>query len=342
MSYDVSNKNIFKNATARLTLVYILIITAICMIFNLVILSTARLDDTELDFRSQPENSNLIPRNTDLTRRIIEARNRKTRERLVFSLYILDATILICGGFGSYWLAKKTLAPIEKSHKLQSQFISDASHELKTPLAAICLETEMILRENSPKKSEMKEVLESNLEEAKSLTSLTSMLLKLSQMDDSIKMETINLNEVVQNRLDKFPKADIKFSATKIFLAQANETVVDELVSILVDNALKYRTDKNPIEVNILRKNRQAVLEISNSSDEISKENLDKLFERFYREDKSRTRCSEIGGHGLGLSIAKKLVELVDASMSVRNEKFITDSEPNFKTTFSVGFHFSK
>ena len=166
--------------------------------------------------------------------------------------------------------------------------------------------------------------------------------MKLSQIDSDIKKSTINLNEVIKNRIEKFPDECIQYSATKIFLAYTNETAVDELATILIDNALKYRTTEKPIEVRIFREHRQAVLEVSNDSEEITQEKLDKLFERFYRNDIARTRNGESDGHGLGLSIAKKLVETLGADMSVRNEKYILDEKVNYKTTFKIGFNFGK
>lgn len=342
MSSQAFSKNIFKNATLRLTLTYLMIMSAICLIFNLVILSTASVNSRDVMI---PTQENIIIDGSideNITQRIISARDRQANKQLALSLYMLDATILIAGGFGCYWLAKKTLNPIEESHKLQAQFVSNASHELKTPLAALQLETEMILREKSPSKADMKEVLESNLEEAKSLSSLTQMLLRLSQIDERIETSPVNITQIVKGRIDKFSDNSIEFSATKDFIVQSNETAIEELTNILLDNASKYRIGYEPIKVNILRKNRVAVLEVSNASEEISKENLDKIFDRFYREDNVRTRCGQCDGHGLGLAIAKQLVELLDGSLSVRNERFIDKGEANYRTTFSIGFHFAK
>ena len=338
MNFSFLDNNVFKNTRFRITLLYILIVTAITLIFNIVILSSINVDDNEIN-NIPPIDSSY---NEDLKRNIVNARNQRANEQIGLSLLWLDAIILTAGGFGSYWLAKKTLEPLEKAHELQSQFVSDVSHELKTPLSTIQLESEILLRDPSSTKSEMKDVIQSNLEEARSLTSLTQMLLKLSQMDDDLKNSSVNLNEIVESRINRLPKEAIEYTSTKTFLASANETALDEIVTILIDNALKYRTSDNPVEVRIFREHRQAVLEVTNDSEEMSQETLDKLFDRFYRCDKARTRNNSQGGHGLGLSIAKKLVELMDASLSVRNEKYLVDNKPKYKTTFKVGFHFSK
>ena len=337
MNPSFLDKNIFKNSQVRLTLFYWLIISAIVLFFNVVIFGTTALSPTEIS-----EMREINAPSDEIRQAIINARDREANSQLSASLFWLNLSILGSGGIGSYWLAKKTLEPLEQAHDLQSQFISDVSHELRTPISAMQLETEILLRDKSATKTEMRETLESNLEEVKSLESLVKVLLKLSQIDSDIKKSTINLNEVIKNRIEKFPDECIQYSATKIFLVYTNETAVDELATILIDNALKYRTTEKPIEVRIFREHRQAVLEVSNDSEEITQEKLDKLFERFYRNDIARTRNGESDGHGLGLSIAKKLVETLGADMSVRNEKYILDEKVNYKTTFKIGFNFGK
>ncbi len=337
MNPSFLEKNIFKNSQVRLTLFYWLFISTVVLIFNIVIFSTTSLGPTEIS-----EMRDIDTPSNEIRQAIINARDREANKKLSTSLFWLNTSVLIGSGFSSYWLAKKTLEPLEKAHNLQSQFISDVSHELRTPISAMQLETEILLRDKAATKTEMRETLESNLEEVKSLESLTKVLLKLSQIDSNIKKSTINLNEVVENRIDKFSAEDIKYAATKVFLVYANETAVDELTTILVDNALKYRTTEKPVEVRIFREHRQAVLEVSNDSEEISQEKLDKLFDRFYRNNSARTRNGEAEGHGLGLSIAKKLIETLDADMSVRNEKYILDEKVCYKTTFKIGFNFGK
>ena len=95
------------------------------MIFNIVILSSINVDDNEIN-NIPPIDSSY---NEDLKRNIVNARNQRANEQIGLSLLWLDAIILTAGGFGSYWLAKKTLEPLEKAHELQSQFVSDVSHE---------------------------------------------------------------------------------------------------------------------------------------------------------------------------------------------------------------------
>ena len=330
------NRNIFRSAEFKLTIFYFLIICGISLIFNAVIFGTISNGRMEIsqDF-SDTKSTTESFRNS-----IIEARNAAAEKQIFEAMMILNFAILVAGGWGSAILARKTLAPLEKAHQLQSEFVSNASHEIRTPLSTIQLETELILKDKNASREDLREILQSNLEEAKSLESLTSMLLRLSKIE-KIALENVNLNEIVKNRLEKFPSDKINFTESKEFIVYANETAIAELATILVDNALKYNTSKEKIDVKIFRENRQAILEVSNFSRQIEKSELDKLFERFYRSDNARSCNGKCEGHGLGLAIAKKLVENLESSLTVRNEK-VAGEEEKFRTTFKVGLKFGK
>lgn len=356
-SMKIKFENIFRSAEFKLTAFYFLIICAISAIFNIVIFTTMANGRMEISQTSAENYTTEKFRNA-----IIEARNAHAEQKIFEAMMILNFAIVALGSYGSWVMARKTLAPLEKAHKLQSEFVSNASHEIRTPLSTIQLETELILKDKNASKDQMREILESNLEEARSLTSLTEMLLNLSKIED-LPLEKINLNEIIRTRVEKFGDSDkINFEESKIFTAHGNETAIDELATILIDNALKYNTSKEKIDVRIFRSNRQAVFEVSNFSQELSKEQLDKMFERFYRADNVRSCNSKCEGHGLGLAIAKKLTENLNASLTVRNEKVIepsktskkgkksaknsskenSKSKERFKTTFRVGLDFEK
>jgi signal transduction histidine kinase len=330
------DRNIFRSAEFKLTIFYFLIICGISLIFNAVIFGTISNGRMEIsqDFSDMKSTTESF-RNS-----IIEARNAAAEKQIFEAMTILNFAILVAGGWGSAILARKTLAPLEKAHKLQSEFVSNASHEIRTPLSTIQLETELILKDKNASREDLREILQSNLEEAKSLESLTSMLLRLSKIE-KIALENVNLNEIVKNRLEKFPSDKINFTESKEFIVYANETAIAELATILVDNALKYNTSKEKIDVKIFRENRQAILEVSNFSRQIEKSELDKLFERFYRSDNARSCNGKCEGHGLGLAIAKKLVENLESSLTVHNEK-VAGEEEKFRTTFKVGLKFGK
>ena len=329
-------ENIFRSAEFKLTMVYFLILVGITAIFNVVIFTAITSDRMAI---SEPKWQGVT---SQIQEDIIEARNIRAEKQIFEAMLVLDIAILVAGGWGSLVLARKSLAPLERAYKLQSEFVSNASHEIRTPLAAIQLETELILKDKTASKDDLREILESNLEEARSLTALTDMLLRLSRIE-KLEFEKVNLNEIVRARMAKFPNVNIELTENKDFIIHANSVAVDELATIFIDNAAKYNSEPNsPIEIKILRKNRQAVLEIANFSPQIEKEELNKMFERFYRADNVRSCNSRCEGHGLGLAIAQKLAEMLDANLSVRNEKFNIEGEAKYKTTFSVGFDFDK
>ena len=141
--------DIFKSAHFSLSMLYFLILLAIVGIFNIVIFYSINTNTMEI---STPliETSFSKDKNSygtdELREKIITARNKRASEQITESILILDFLILLAGGIGSFWLARRALEPLEKAHKLQSEFVSNASHEIRTPLAAIQLETEIILR----------------------------------------------------------------------------------------------------------------------------------------------------------------------------------------------------
>lgn len=337
--------DIFKSAHFSLSMLYFLILLTIVGIFNIVIFYSINTNTMEIStplIETSFSKDKSSYGTDELREKIITARNKRASEQITESILILDFLILLAGGIGSFWLARRALEPLEKAHKLQSEFVSNASHEIRTPLAAIQLETEMILKDKTASKDELREVLESNLEEAKSLTAMVKMLLSLSKINEEIPLSAVNLNETIKARISKFPDAEkkINFESGKEFIVQNNETAIDEIAMILIDNALKYNISKEPIEVKIFRQNRQAVLEISNFSNEIPQDELNKFFNRFYRCDKVRSCNNHTEGYGLGLAIAKKLAEETHSVILAKNERI--PKTKKFKTTFSVLMRFSR
>lgn len=337
--------DIFKSAHFSLSMLYFLILLAIVGIFNIVIFYSINTNTMEIStplIETSFSKDKKSYGTDELREKIITARNKRASEQITESILILDFLILLAGGIGSFWLARRALEPLEKAHKLQSEFVSNASHEIRTPLAAIQLETEIILKDKTASKDELREVLESNLEEAKSLTAMVKMLLSLSKINEEIPLSAANLNETIKARISKFPDAEkkIKFEDGKEFIVQNNETAIDEIAMILIDNALKYNVSKEPIEVKIFRQNRQAVLSVSNFSNEIPQDELNKFFDRFYRCDKVRSCNNHTEGYGLGLAIAKKLAEETHSVILAKNERI--PKTKKFKTTFSVLMRFSR
>ena len=207
--------------------------------------------------------------------------------------------------------SKLAIRPVAESYEKQKRFITDASHELKTPLAVINAANEVTEMETGET-----EWTQSIQKQIARLNSLTEKLVMLSRMDEeSYKpttarfdlsgavSETVQSFEAVAQHKNKSYTADIEAGLS----FDGDETAIRQLVSLLIDNAMKYSDDAGNIEVSLKRSGKNTVLKVANTVESIPKGNNDVLFERFYRADASRN--SGTGGHGIGLSVAKAIVQ---------------------------------
>ena len=319
----------FQSATLKLTAWYLAIVMVVSVTFSIVIY---QLNSSELNNRLENLQHSLlddIPRFSPDgtvyfgygpgTAYYIES--SKAASQMALTLIYINLFVLVGGGLGSYWLARRTLRPIEEAHESQSRFTSDASHELRPPLAAMKAELEVTLRDKNLPIEEAREVLESNLEEVDKLIRLSEMLLQLSRLDNTKLEETsVDLVELLEERLASREKLRKRFDVTtrKKALTQGNEAALSELIEILIDNALKYSPAKSKIAIRIFQQRGLLGFEIKNASKKIPEETLAKLFDRFFRADTSRTNSAQ-NGYGLGLSIAKKIVDIHHGTISVAN-----------------------
>ena len=333
----------FKSATVKLTAWYLIIIMAISLIFSLAIY---QLNFHEVNIRLENLQHGLIDTTTTVLQQSSSKtsfqddlrldQSRQAAVQMIMALVYINAFILIAGGFGSYFLARRTLGPIEKAHEAQSRFTSDASHELRTPLAAMKAELEVYLRDDTLALDEAKELLESNLEEVDKLIQLSEMLLKMAHLDyDKLVKKQIDLVELLQSSLKPFARSRKRFDITtrKNALILGNESAVIELMNILIENALKYSPERSRISIRIFERRLMTGFEIKNTGEPISEEKLPHIFDRFYRGDNSRTESGK-NGLGLGLAIAKKIAEIhhgyIQAS-STEKETSFTFYLPNLR-----------
>ena len=325
----------FQSATIKLTAWYLMILMIIRLLCSVIIYQVTssevnrRLE--ELQTGIQQQNSFRAPPGLDVgSIRAIQAHEASTN--LIISLIYINVVILIAAGIGSYVLARRTLQPIEEAHEAQSRFTSDASHELRTPLAVMKTELEVALRDPKLSKDEMRELLASNLEEVDKLSRLSQTLLQLSRLDyDNIQKESLSLEATTRRIAHRFDKTGerIKFTAAKSLpMIVANRASIEELVTILIDNALKYSPPDSQISVHVGKRAQKACLEIINTGEGIRPEVLPLIFERFFRADTSRTGNGK-NGYGLGLALAKKIVE-------IHNGEITASSAPQHATTFTV------
>jgi signal transduction histidine kinase len=255
------------------------------------------------------------------------------RIRLISTLAFINFVIFVLAGAAGYFLAGRTLKPIKKMMDEQNRFITDSSHELRTPLTSLKTEIEVGLRNKKLNQKIARKILESNLEEVINLEMLSNNLLELAQNGNFINknaLKTVSLSEILKKAVNKTQKiADTKQIKVINNIKDTKITGVEdrlvEVFIILLDNSIKYSLNKGNIELISKIKEDKVLVSVIDNGMGISREDLPHIFDRFYRADKSRTKK----GYGLGLSIAKKIIESHKGSI-------VADSTPNKQTTFTV------
>lgn len=222
---------------------------------------------------------------------------------IVSSIVILSVFILLV------LISKKVIAPIQQSYQKQKQFITDASHELKTPLAIIRSNTDVLELENGD--SKWTKNIQNQVDR---LTSLVNSLVVFSRMEEKDTAEKVkfNLSESIHARIDdfeelaSFQKKHIIADIDNNIYYRGEQQAIVQLMDILLENAIKYATKETNINITLKKNKKYATMQISNQAN-VKKGDLRKVFDRFYRLDESRN--STIKGYGIGLSMAKLITE---------------------------------
>lgn len=242
---------------------------------------------------------------------------------------LLEIVIIIVSFKLTCWI----IEPVIQTFNKQKQFITDASHELKTPIAVVMANAEAL--ENEPQE---KKWLNNIKLETERMNALISDLLDLAKLENGISKENYsfnNLSKVVETSLLTFEsliyekKIKFNYNIQDNISMSCNSNQIKQLVAILIDNAINHsNTIDGEIIVSLIKEKNSIVLKVTNKGDEIPKDLQDKIFERFYRGDESRNRDSN--RYGLGLAIAKNIVNNHNGKISVKSD--------NGFTTFSVIF----
>lgn len=234
---------------------------------------------------------------------------RSLRTVLVWTL-MADAACILLVFLLVVLLSRRAIDPLVRSAEQQKQFITDASHELKTPITVIATSLKVLEMETGKQKW-----IDKAMAQTEKLTSLVNSLVTLSRMDEEdspLKMEDFPVSDAVSETAESFRElAESKGHALMLSIApdltyRGDEYAVRQLVSILLDNAVKYALPDSPIEFSLEKAKRGVVLRSSNACEDVAPENAQKLFDRFYRADQSRSSGS---GFGIGLSIARLIAE---------------------------------
>lgn len=256
----------------------------------------------------------------------ITTSTQQFKSRLIIIIAISHSIILLVSVGTGYFLAGRTLRPIKEAMDEQNRFITDASHELKTPITALRTEFEATLLEKKHLTVNLaKKVIQSGYEETISLQQLTENLMELTQQKQHKKLrkESISLLEIIEDSLKKvIPLArkkhitiNVEQLTDALFWGERQSLI--RLFIILLDNAIKYSAPKSKITITSQLLNQQIVIQVRDQGIGISQKDIPYIFERFYRVDKSR---SQTNGYGLGLSIAKEIIHTHKGSIFLKSK----------------------
>lgn len=333
----------FKSARIKLTAWYVAIIIVISLILSLPAYRITVLElerrvrrevqtpNTVFDLRPMPFNSF-----TQIDKQVI----KEIKEKVAVQLLLINLCIVTGSAFIAYFLAGKTLAPIEEMMEDQKRFTADASHELRTPLTAIKTEIEVSLRDKKLDLSTAKKLLTSNLEEVNKMQTLSNYLLTLSRYEiqsTGLSKDKVNLKEVIKMAVKKVKilaqnkKIEIVEDLDPLFI-NGNFPNLTELFTILLDNAIKYSNKNSQIEVSVKKSGNYAKIEVRDYGIGIKAADLPYIFNRFYRTDSSRNK-TKTDGYGLGLAIAKSIVETYQGKIEVKS---VVSRGSTFKVSLPV------
>lgn len=319
----------FKKARVKLTAWYLLIIMTISISFSAFIYGTVTMEFQRrfdnIERRLEFEELGLRPPVGDPSYFLQDL--QESRKNVFFILLYTNGVILVLSTLAGYILAGKTLSPIEAALDEQKRFVADASHELKTPLTALQTTIEVSLRDKKLNIKDAKEILKSNLEETQRLSKLATDLLTLTRYQSGNGNFTLSksnikniVKDVYKSLLPVINKKDIKVKLTLDDISlNINKDSIYQLVTILLDNAIKFSNKgKGVIYVSVGKEHNLLVLKVKDNGIGIPKKDIPYIFDRFYRVDQSRSK-HEIDGFGLGLSMAKRIVELHKGTINVES-----------------------
>lgn len=261
------------------------------------------------------------------------AENTAIRNLLWTSILIGLLGLIVIFAF-IFYMSGKAVLPLQESLDKQKQFITDASHELKTPVSVISTNMEVLKMDIGPN-----EWIESTQRQIVKLRKLIAHLISLSRMEESVtdvQRQSFSLSDAVldlaavyETMAEVEGKELIKDIADDITII-AEEKSIREILTVLFENSVKYSTAGSPIRISLKREGKKVIVSTENDWEhDIEKKDLDKIFERFYRGDKSRNRDQKNNGYGLGLSIAR-------AAANRNKGSILVEETPEGKLMFKV------
>mgnify|MGYP004525499999 FL=1 len=278
--------------------------------------------------------SYLLDKNNNLI--IIDNSNINHRLNSLLRFSVLIFILLeVLAGYISIMLTRWLVKPVEEAFNKQRQFVFDASHELKTPLAVIIASAEML--EKNPKEKKWLSNIKSEADRMNKLVINLLELAKTESLPSKLKYSTVNLSKEIERSILTFEglvfekNLEIDYDIEDNIEFSCDLDKIKELLSILLDNAIKHSYDNAKIRVNLFKEKENIILEVINNGDDIPKDKQNKIFERFYRVDEARNRNEN--RYGLGLAIAKNIVDIHQGKISVTSSNNYTTFKVIFKSS---------
>ncbi|MCA9803912.1 MAG: hypothetical protein KC777_18205 [Cyanobacteria bacterium HKST-UBA02] len=263
------------------------------------------------------------------------------RDQVVQELFdaavLLGPVLILALGLSGYWFAGIAIKPVRKTYDLQKRFLSDAGHELKTPVAVIQASLEILEQdlEEQPQSLDRLKRVQRSAERMRNLVADLLLLTKTEQGSAPLEMKTLSLDMLIREVLGEFADlyedkgVELKAESIEAVQLEGNQQSLEIIFSNLLKNALMYTESGGSVTVGLTRSGNHAVVTVADTGIGITPADLERLFDRFFRVDESRSR--EDGGSGLGLAIVKAMVDNHRGSIQVQ-------SEPGKGTTFSITF----
>lgn len=305
----------FKEARLKLTAWYLLIIMCISIAFSLVIYRGLMNEVHRFSRMQRLRMERMFPPNPTQPFFADEDLITEIRQRVIFGLGTINVIIFLTSGALGYFLAGKTLRPIQKMMEEQNRFISDASHEFRTPLTSLKSSFEVNLRDKNLNLDQAKNTIEESIKDVNNLQRLTDSLLDLTQYQ---KQNKKNFQPVAIRKIIKQSVSKLSSQAHSKQIKIINEVIDKKIFGIefdlinaftnILDNAIKYSQNKTTINIMSKTAGSKFFIEIKDRGIGIDKKDLPFIFDRFYRADQSRSKTKVIG-YGLGLSIVKNIID---------------------------------
>ena len=301
----------FKSALFKLTLWYVLLAMALSLLFSFVIFHFAAV---ELGEGLNSQFKQLSVGDHDINVNINKIEYSERTDDLFNILVYFNLLVLVLSSIASYLLAKKTLRPIEAAHQSQIRFTAQASHELRSPIAAMMADTESVIAMKTDDSILLNKTLKANLKDLKRLTELANHLLEVARFRSSqpVARTDFRLDQSLNNLVSEFKRTIPKTASLKTSLLpieiNGDKVALELALSTILDNAVKYGQKNNSkVAVRMSQDKKRAMVEIEDNGPGIDPKEIPNIFDPFFRSE--HTKNSAVKGHGLGLSLAKEIID---------------------------------